>query len=181
LAKALGGNVVLQRSTLGHGSTFKIAIETGLDTPASELASLSDAAAGRLHSALEAATNLNGKSILLVEDVPDNRLLVRRLLQESGADVDLAENGRDGVRQALKKPYDVVLMDLQMPELDGFAAATTLRDRGYFGPIIALSAYAMKEDRERALRAGCDEHLVKPINSRLLIERVAAAADRTRH
>jgi CheY-like chemotaxis protein len=116
-------------------------------------------------------------SILLADDVAVNRKLFSVFLEKAGAAVETAENGRIAVEKAaarLKsgKPFDLILMDMQMPELDGYAATTELRALGYPGPIIALTASAMLSDREKCLRAGCTEFLAKPVDRKKLLEMV---------
>jgi CheY-like chemotaxis protein/HPt (histidine-containing phosphotransfer) domain-containing protein len=98
------------------------------------------------------------------------------LLQRAGARVVTAENGAVGVRRALECRFDVILMDMQMPELDGYAATTELRSRGCTLPIIAMTAHAMKGDRERCLAAGMDGYLSKPINAQEMIALVESLA-----
>lgn len=107
---------------------------------------------------------LSGVSILVAEDAFDNQLLIRTILRGCGAEVEVANNGREAVDAALSATYDVVLMDLQMPLMDGYEATRTLRKAGYTRPIIALTAHAMVEERRRTLEAGCNHHLTKPLN-----------------
>src|SRR5690606_14137784 len=102
-------------------------------------------------------------------------------LTKAGARVHVVANGREAVDAALvadptspsNEPFDVVLMDMQMPVLDGYRAATELRQQGYVGPIIALTAHAMREDESKCLAAGCDHYLPKPIDRRKLIQLIA--------
>jgi CheY-like chemotaxis protein len=110
-----------------------------------------------------------------VEDGPDNQRLIAHLLRKAGAQVTVAENGRravDAVWAARDAgcPFDLVLMDMQMPVMDGYVATSTLRTGGYAGPIVALTANAMPTDRQKCLDAGCDEYLSKPIDRKTLIE-----------
>ena len=108
-------------------------------------------------------------NILLAEDGLDNQKLIRFLLTKAGGKVTLAENGKQAVDMALEateknQPFDVILMDMQMPELDGYAATKLLRSKGYHYPIIALTAHTMSGAREECLEAGCNSYATKPIN-----------------
>jgi CheY-like chemotaxis protein len=107
--------------------------------------------------------------ILLVEDDEDHQPLLSLMLQKAGASVTIAENGKvavDLVRAAcaIGQPFDLIVMDVQMPVLDGLAATRQLRGEGFANPIIALTARAISTDRERCLAAGCNDFLSKPIN-----------------
>jgi CheY-like chemotaxis protein len=118
-----------------------------------------------------------GGHVLLVEDGEDNRRLIALTLNKAGFEVSYAENGAEGVTVALAacgsgEPFDVILMDMQMPILDGYGAARRLREAGYDGPIIALTAHAMQGDREKCLAAGCDDFIAKPANRRELVEKI---------
>ena len=94
------------------------------------------------------------------------------MLRRVGAAVDLARNGKEGVKCALAGFYDVVLMDVQMPEMDGLEATALLRSKGFDRPIIALTAHAFEEEGQRGLDAGYSDHLSKPIDYRRLVERI---------
>lgn len=125
--------------------------------------------------------NLNGIKVLLVEDSTDNRILVSRILKGAGAEVESAQNGQEGFEKALRDDYDVVVMDLQMPILDGYEATYRLRQKGYNTPIIALTAHAMHEDRKRCLNLGFNEHLTKPVNRFKLIETISSHCRNPQH
>ncbi|MCH7701743.1 MAG: response regulator, partial [Planctomycetes bacterium] len=107
-------------------------------------------------------------------DGPDNQKLISLILEKAGAKVTLAENGLMGVERALKSrddgaPFDLILMDMQMPVMDGYQAVRRLRQSDWSGPIIALTANAMSGDREKCLAAGCTEYTTKPIDRKELI------------
>lgn len=167
LARAMGGDVQLIKSSPGEGSTFLISVE--VDVPVSQ--DIPDFKAESGQSQTESSP-LNGKRILLVEDAEDNQLLIRQFLSRTGAIIDFAGDGEEGVRKALSKDYAVVLMDIQMPIMDGYEATAKLRQSGFRRPIIALTAHALAEEIEKSLRSGCTSHLTKPIDRRQLIDRL---------
>jgi CheY-like chemotaxis protein len=121
--------------------------------------------------------------VLLAEDQPVNQRLVRHILQRRGHSVTIAAHGREAVDAVIAETFDVVLMDVQMPEMDGFEATATIRGcevfTGQHVPIVALTAHAMKGDEERCLQAGMDAYLSKPINPRWLLELTEAIAEST--
>lgn len=126
-------------------------------------------------SGADSAKPLDGRNILVAEDGPDNQRLMQFLLKKAGASATIAENGQVAMDLALSaeqdgRPFDVILMDMSMPMKDGYQATAELRSRGYRRPIVALTAHAMPEDRDKCLRAGCDEYLTKPVNRHRLTE-----------
>jgi signal transduction histidine kinase/ActR/RegA family two-component response regulator len=173
LANMLGNGIQIE-SQLGEGSTFSVAIHTGDLTDVRSIApdsvgSLSSVGQTRTTTNLaQADAPLSGVRVLLVEDGRDNQRLIMFHLKKAGAQVELAENGRLGVEylqacDAERLPH-LVLMDMQMPEMDGYTATRHLRKCGYTLPIVALTAHAMDGDRKRCLAAGCDDYLTKPID-----------------
>jgi CheY-like chemotaxis protein len=111
---------------------------------------------------------LHSLKILIVDDAPDNRFLITRILQSAGAEVFVATNGEEGINMAKTSSCDLILMDLQMPFKDGFEATAELRALNFTKPIIALTAHTMQDDRDRCLKNGFDEHVGKPIDTRRL-------------
>ena len=112
--------------------------------------------------------------ILLAEDGPDNQRLIAHLLSKAGADVEIAENGGQAVEKALAamhagQPHDLVLMDMIMPEMDGFAATRQLRQAGFTQPIVALTAHTALRARQECLAAGCDDFATKPLDRETLL------------
>ena len=170
LARAMGGDVRLVKSEILKGSTFHFSVESREDLlPAlNQELNLQTTTAQK-----DLAPNLlNGIRVLLVEDSADNQQLIWRYLTKYGATVEIADNGDEGVKKAMSSEHDVVLMDLQMPVMDGYTATGQLRSRGYQTPIIALTAHAMADVRKKCQDVGCTDHLPKPINSRDLVEAV---------
>jgi CheY-like chemotaxis protein len=115
--------------------------------------------------------------VLLAEDVPTNQKLVVHFLKRRGHAVDVASNGAEAIDMARRGKYDVILMDVQMPEVDGLQAAATIRTLPGLAavPIIALTAHAMQGDRERCLAAGMDDYLPKPLDMHRLVALVESA------
>jgi len=175
LAHALGGGITVN-STPRVGSVFTLTIATGSLAGVELLSQCSEAiaCAGRQQSWERVRLNCH---ILLAEDGPENQVLVSHYLRKAGAEVTVADNGRiafEKVVQTMDAPdavgFDVILMDMQMPELDGYGATAKLRARGYQGPIIALTAHAMADDRTKCIQAGCTDYLTKPISRQALLE-----------
>jgi hypothetical protein len=176
LARALDGDLRLARSEIGKGSAFQFTLvaETVDGARADEPARKSAPSPLPPRPAPEAHALLEGMKILLAEDSEDNQTLVSRFLEGAGAHVALADNGLDAVEAALGGDHDVVLMDIQMPVLDGHEATARLRQAGYSRPIIALTAHAMRDERERALKGGFDDYLTKPLQRAALIKTLRA-------
>lgn len=169
LATAMGGTVGVD-STLGQGTTMTVAVPAPLADGAALLRVSSVVALKRV----SAPPPLSGR-VLLVEDGMDNRLLIGALLQGCGLEVIHAEDGLEGVRLAESSAPDLILMDIQMPRMDGVSALRRLRARGWTGPAIALTANVLHAERKRYLEGGFDACLAKPI------DRVALYALLARH
>jgi two-component system sensor histidine kinase/response regulator len=182
LAGMLGGDVTIVESTPGVGTTFRLTIRavepTFATVPAmpSVQPTLNNAP---LRESTAEQTLPQGCRILLAEDGPDNQRLLSFILKKAGAEVTVVENGQLAVEAALTaavlgRPFAVILMDMQMPVMDGYAATTYLRVRNYTWPILALTAHAMAGDRDKCLSAGCNDYATKPINRARLLQQINA-------
>ncbi|MES2745455.1 MAG: ATP-binding protein [Bdellovibrionota bacterium] len=170
LAQAMGGNIGISACKIRRGCTFQISIEVGLPEGLAVAMSLSTPT---IAASLQPKV-LSHARVLLVEDAVDNQVLIKRILTKNGAEVDLASNGLEGMQKALdgKGKYTIVLMDIQMPIMDGYEAIRKLRASGYRGPVFALTAHAMAEERKKTQAAGYDGHLTKPLDTDVLIQTV---------
>jgi len=179
LVERLGGAITAS-SEPGRGSLFRVRLPAegvDMERDAAEALGEDTPSTGGLRAALRGLRS-SGR-ILVVEDGPDNQRVIRHVLERSGYQVTIAENGLIGVELALSAaeegtPFGVILMDVQMPVLDGYAATRQLRDQGYSGPIIALTAHALPSERQRCLEAGCDAFATKPLERVALLETIAA-------
>jgi len=175
LTEMLGGELTVE-SQPGVGSTFHVTIPVG-PLESVSLVEYRRAAPAAIRTSQPAVPRLRGR-VLLVEDGPDNQRLLATLLTRAGAEVTTAENGAlaiEAVQRAIAsgRPFGVILMDMQMPVLDGYRATQRLRQQSYRGPIVALTAHAMASDREKCLAAGCDDYMTKPIERERLLLLVA--------
>ena len=170
LAEALGGTLTVS-SVLGEGSTFTLTLGLG---PIGNI----DLTKTFNREAVCTANSQNPEAgcvgpltghVLLVDDGETNRQLIELLLRRAGAEVTTADNGQKALALATRTAYDLILMDMQMPIMDGYTASREIREHGVTTPIIALTASAMKGDRERCLEAGCDDYLTKPVEINTLL------------
>ncbi len=178
LAELLGGSLAVE-SVEGLGSTFTLTIKTGV------VVGSQDVGGGRVAALVESAFDARAGElprltchVLVVDDRRDIRFLSRHILTQSGATVEECEDGLVAVARMLEllndgSVPDLVLLDMQMPNLDGYATAGQLRSIGYTGPIIALTADAMQSDMNKCLEVGCNDYLSKPIDKSLLLCKVA--------
>jgi len=163
-AEGMGGTITAT-SLIDIGSRFNITIDTGdisefnLIESRSQIKSVKKAKAENK----PLIKKVNGK-VLLVEDNQDNQQLFTVLLSKTGAEVTIAGNGKVAVDMALNEHFDLIFMDMQMPVMGGIEATKILRAKGYEGPIVALTANAMKQDREESFKAGSNDYITKPIN-----------------
>ena len=168
LAGLLGGSLSAT-SEIGRGSCFELALDLG---PWDELELGAPQVAAPVAVVATGTRRFRGR-VLLAEDGRDNQRLITTLLERRGLAVDIVENGRDAVEQASSAwtrgtPHDLILMDVQMPEMDGMTATRELKRRGYPKPIVALTAQVLEGDRQACLEAGYDDYETKPINLKRL-------------
>ncbi len=186
LASLLGGDVVLTRSEPDQGTTFTITIDPG---PMADIAMRSGSilpehksqAQDKPSDWFRESRRLSGIRVLLVEDGIDNQLLLSRFLDMSGAQVQVAANGDDALVALNGATYDVVLMDLQMPVMDGYQAMKRIRQRGMQVPVLALTAHAMAGERERCMDHGFNDYMSKPVQPNLLIDVVSKLVKAKQH
>jgi len=186
LARLLGGDITVESSS-SSGSVFRASVATGpldgvrlLDASATE--SLRPTTPATVRPVPKGLEPLRGR-ILIAEDGPDNQALISSLLRRAGLEVDLANDGQIACEKALAArdagaPFDLIVMDMQMPLMTGYEATAALRREGMTLPILALTAQAMTGDRDKCLAAGCDEYLSKPIDRGRLVELVRAMLEK---
>jgi len=189
LVDRLGGHISVQ-SRFGEGSTFRVVMPFRTprkqDVAGKKTFSTSaemenkDAVENYSRDTAHALGNkgLLDRRILVAEDAPDNQRLIRMILEKAGSKVEMAGNGLAAVEMAAKEmrngnSFDIILMDIQMPILDGYQATVQLRKGGYAGPIIALTAHAMGSEVERIIEAGCNAYLAKPFTRQGLLSTIA--------
>jgi two-component system, chemotaxis family, CheB/CheR fusion protein len=174
LAEMLGGEISVT-SAIHQGSTFRVTVGTGsLDSiPLVEPELVEEAS-----TPAPGVPHLPGCRVLVVDDRSEIRFLAKQFIEKSGAAVELAVDGNDALlaidrAEHREEPFDVVLLDMQMPVKDGYTTARELRAQGFRQPIIAVTAHAMQGDRERCLEVGCNDYTPKPLEPRRLLELVA--------
>lgn len=178
IARQLGGEVSV-KSIYQVGSIFSVTIDAGpvncvrlLEKPIADLNVSRGMSSHLTHS------ELNGKRVLVVDDGKTNREYIRFVLQEAGAIVETAENGKEAVDRVNENDFNVIVMDMQMPIMDGYTATRAIRKKGVQTPILALTASAMSGDEQKCRQAGCSGYLSKPVEVSDLL-RVVAEADRS--
>jgi len=187
ICELLGGELRVVESAAGRGSTFRMSfeVEPGVvsSSPGEAEAARPGQAGAAPLDAEEAKPSLrmndeardpgDQRRLLLVDDGPSNRKLMRVVLVRAGYEVETAENGREAVDRVAEQAFDLILMDMQMPVMDGWTATRTLRAAGFTGPIVAVTASAFTEDQQRCAEAGCSDYLSKPVDVRALRQTVS--------
>jgi CheY-like chemotaxis protein len=180
MAHALGGSLVLAKAAPNRGSMFTLEIKQQLHDsshsfqkePMATSHENAPAQTVAAQAAPKSYPHLGGRSVLLADDSPDNAAIVRTYLEKAGVKVALAKDGIEALERVDGENFDLILMDVQMPRLDGLSATRKLRERGVQIPIIALTAHAYPEEVERSFNAGCNEHLTKPISRNALLSSI---------
>jgi len=175
-AEMLDGDLRVE-SSLRSGSTFTLEIAVGDLAGVRLLTGPFEADSSHAHDTREQDVTISGR-VLMAEDGPDNQRLISFVLRRAGAEVTVVDNGQAAVDLALAaqaegRPFACILMDMQMPVMDGYEATRHLRAAGYAGPIIALTAHAMSGDEQKCLAAGCTDYTAKPIQRYNLLAMVA--------
>ncbi len=170
LAIAMGGDLNLVTSTPEVGSSFSVTIHPGDESSRTLTEHMTmTQAGGRGDLTVAPNTGLEGVKVLVVEDSDENRELFASYLENAGAITVTAADGQEGLDRALQEPFNVILMDIQMPKVDGYEAVAALRARNYTAPIVALTARASSEDSSKSRAAGFDLHLPKPVDATELV------------
>jgi len=174
LAQLMGGQVELTATEPGKGSVFTVSVLMGQIDGVADTSTAGGQVLPNVAAVGGNAERLSGR-ILLAEDGPDNQRLISIILMKAGAQVDIAENGQIALRMleranAVATPYDIVITDMQMPVMDGYTLARSIRERGWQLPVVVLTANAMPEERQRCIDAGCNDFNTKPINKQSLLK-----------
>jgi CheY-like chemotaxis protein len=163
LSQKLGGDVSVT-SEKGVGTTFEFTISVGAIDHLDMAEKYEDMQVEAIEENVRIEPNSVSGHVLVVEDSPDNQDLITKYLIRAGATVEVVDNGLMAVQRALTASYDLILMDVQMPIMDGLTATKKLRAEGYTNPIVNITANAMKEDRDKCIAAGADDYLTKPVD-----------------
>lgn len=174
IAEQLGGRLTVE-SEVWKGTTFTVCVDAGDASAVTLLDAPPEDAAGDVAHCDTSGHRLDGVRVLIVDDGETNRKLLSLILKRAGAQITQAGNGLEAVQSTQAQSFDVILMDMQMPVLDGYSATTEIRRQGFEGPIIALTAHAMRGDRERCEQAGCSGYLSKPVDGARLLATVTDA------
>jgi signal transduction histidine kinase/CHASE1-domain containing sensor protein/ActR/RegA family two-component response regulator len=173
LATEMGGDLELVFSERDIGSIFELCIP--VDVMADQVWTENPEVREKTQKKSKDANvaHLQSKKILLVEDSPDNQDFFNFFLTRAGGDVKIVSNGIDAVTEATKNTYDIILMDIQIPGIDGKEATRRIRKHGFGGPIVALTAHAMQEEQRSCINAGCNGQISKPVSGDVLVTQVS--------
>lgn len=179
VAGKLGGDLMLKQSSKEKGTIFQFSFRPESASP--ETFNARDLSGNdtreRLPRTLKLANKLAGKRVLVVDDVEENRKILNHFLSRSGAALVSATNGKEAVDMVQKFPFDAVLMDIQMPLMDGYEATRLIRSRNSTLPIIAITAHGLQRERQKCIELGFTDYLVKPVDPMLLIDLIDRYTD----
>lgn len=171
-AEILGG-VLSVESEYGHGSCFTLSLPTGeigLDDIVDDFTPRREPLPATVNTVDE---NLLHGNVLLAEDTKDNQLLIRAFLKDTGIQLTTVDNGQQAISAAVQGAFDLILMDIQMPVMNGLQATCLLREKGWTGPILALTANVLTEDHQRYMASGFNDVIGKPVSRSLLLEKIS--------
>jgi len=172
LVKLFGGELTLI-SELGKGSVFSLLVPTNIDIYSETRIEVTDSPAqGYQNAAIAEPAKFSGR-ILVAEDVITNQKLMNHLLGKMGLEVVMVDDGNKAVQKAASQSFDIIFMDIQMPNMDGYEATKAIRKEGIKTPIVALTAHAMYGDEQKCIEAGCDDYLSKPLMYTKLVKTIA--------
>ncbi|MBC8471881.1 MAG: PAS domain S-box protein [Planctomycetes bacterium] len=169
LAELLSGQLTMT-SEVGKGSVFSLTIPAGVDVTKQPLLDRQNTTSHIVTGTDETKQAKFSGHILVAEDVRTNQVLIKSLLKRLGLKVTIAEDGNEAVQKALSNPFDLIFMDIEMPNMNGYEGTKAIRKEGLKTPIIALTAYAMKGDDEKCFAAGCNDYISKPIEHEKLLQ-----------
>ncbi len=172
LSELLGGELTLT-SEAGKGSVFSLTIPANVDVTKQPFLDRHNIASHKNAGKDEAEQPEFSGNVLVAEDAPTNQVLIKSLLERLGLQVTIAEDGNKALQKVLTQEFDLIFMDIMMPNMNGYEATKALRKQGVKTPIIALTANAMKGDDKKCIEAGCDDYLAKPIDRRELLKTIA--------
>jgi signal transduction histidine kinase/CheY-like chemotaxis protein len=155
---------ILVRSEIGRGSVFSVELPVGIDINQQSTMNHYEALEQLQKDQSETTQNPSGRCVLVAEDAKANQTLIQILLQKMGFQVTIVEDGQQAVEQVRNKTFDIILMDMQMPVMNGYEATREIKTMGIRTPVIAVTAHAMKGDEQKCLDAGCDGYIAKPID-----------------
>ncbi len=173
LAQGMKGDINIVESKVGVGTTFEIILNVGKVQSQNMLSQFSTNIIDEAESSPENSM-LKAARILVVDDAKENARLFKMYLAEAGADVQIANDGQKALSLAESQYFDLILLDLQMPGKDGFQVIKELRDKAFNRPVVALTAHAMKEEKEKTKEAGFNDHITKPVKPDEFIQKVSS-------